>query len=120
MSNDSSFFIYNENNTFPLYEVKMIYNFDHRYATYLMHSESPSDVSLSEKQNRLYSISPNIWIDNKTTIDRFTRWFNNNDLLDILDQYKNWFMVYRGVTNASNERTMIPLFLFVPLEIIYQ
>jgi Eco57I restriction-modification methylase len=80
----------------PLYEGKLFYQFDHRYATYLTAGEvrylSSSDKERPGLSVRTrYSVSKRIWSDRIAT-----------------DGYKaRWILAFRRITNATNERTAI-------------
>ena len=82
----------------PLYEAKMIHQYDHRYNTY----EGISKESLNEGKPRLLtkeekrienSVLPRYWIKKKALFSRYGD--------------KQWYLVYRMITNATNERTLI-------------
>lgn len=107
MSNDSNLF-YNEAgaNRLPLYEAKMIHQFDHRWATYqTVASCSGGDVDEidsrdatdNEKASSDFTITPRYWVDATEVSMR------------LADNGKNigWFLVMRGITNATNERSFI-------------
>jgi hypothetical protein len=46
----------------PLYEAKMIHQFDHRWATYVGESDDSCDVTESEKSNPAFEPSPRYWV----------------------------------------------------------
>jgi hypothetical protein len=77
----------------PLYEAKMIHQFDHRWATYEENGKDSRDVTDFEKQNSAYEPLPRYWVVNK-------------DVDEILNE-QTWLMGFRDVTNATNERTII-------------
>lgn len=66
MSNDSHLFAnIKEQAHLPLYEAKMIHQFDHRWASYHTDENGTAttiDVSLTEKQNPAYSANPRYWV----------------------------------------------------------
>ncbi|RON49533.1 Eco57I restriction-modification methylase domain-containing protein [Pseudomonas frederiksbergensis] len=97
MSNDSHLF----ENSFgpgllPLYEAKMIHQYDHRWGTYTPDGTS-RDVSLLEKADPDYSITPRYWVSAKEVSDR----------LQIKGWNKGWLMGWRGIARASDERSVI-------------
>jgi N-6 DNA Methylase len=95
MSNDSGLFQDSESaNSLPLYEAKMLHQFDHRWATY--EGLDVRDASLSEKQDPDFGVTPRYWVD-KQEVD--------NKLAGKWD--KQWLLAFRGITNATNERTAI-------------
>lgn len=85
MSNDSGLFKNNpDSSSLPLYEAKMIHQFDHRWATFdsaiaVVRSDSENDddegvrdVTLEEKQNPGYSVNPRYWVEKRQVIARLT------------------------------------------------
>jgi hypothetical protein len=103
MSNDSGLFRDSESaNSLPLYEAKMLHQFDHRWATY--QGLDVRDASLVEKQDPDFRVTPRYWID-KQVVD--------NKLAGKWD--KPWLLAFRKITKAVNERTAIFTFLpYVP------
>lgn len=86
-------------NYLPLFEAKMIYLFNHRYGTYENVAEDSENTSLpsptiSDYSNHEYEVLPRYWI--KKEIE---------DKEDVL--LKNWYLGFRDITNATNERTVI-------------
>lgn len=99
----------------PLYEAKMIHQFDHRWATYEPDG-TVRDVTLAEKQDPSFVALPRYWVREEVVADRLAE---KNDLL----------VGVRDITNSTNERTVIasffpwsavgnnlPLILDVPVE----
>lgn len=95
MSSDSNLFQDNPSpNCLPLYEGKMLHQFDHRWATYEV--LDVRDVALAEKQDPDFRVTPRYWV-NKQEVD--------NKLAGKWD--KQWLLAFRDITNATNERTSI-------------
>jgi hypothetical protein len=95
MSNDSGLFRGGESsNSIPLYEAKMLHQFDHRWATY--QGLDVRDASLTDKQDPDFRVTPRYWVD-KQEVD--------NKLAGKWD--KQWLLAFRDITNATNERTSI-------------
>ena len=95
MSNDSGLFRDRESsNSLPLYEAKMFHQFDRGWATY--QGLDVRDASLTEKQDPDFRVTPPYWVD-KQEVD--------NKLAGKWD--KQWLLAFRGITNATNERTAI-------------
>jgi len=93
MSNDSGFFKRtNEINLLPLYEAKYIYHFNHRYQEY---TSNDTVVKLNESKLKdfNYSIA--------------TQYYLNKDILYERYGKTNYYLVYRKITNSTNERTSI-------------
>jgi len=79
----------------PLYEAKMIHQFDHRWATY--NGDLSSDVTVDEKNDPNFTVSPRYWVDRHEVEQR----------LNDKEWTRNWLMGWRDITNATNERTVI-------------
>jgi len=79
----------------PLYEAKMIHQFDHRWATYDPDG-SVRDVTLAEKQDPTFVALPRYWVREEVVRDRLgDRW--NHD----------WLLGWRDICRSTDERTMI-------------
>lgn len=97
MSNDSHLFESKAAvNRAPLYEAKLLHQADHRWATYDI-SGSSRDCMLAEKQDKDFIVTPRYWV-NKSEIQR---WLSDKKWS------KSWLLAFRGITNATNERTVI-------------
>jgi hypothetical protein len=95
MSSDSSLFRDSASpNTLPLYESKMLHQFDRRWATY--QGLDVRDASLIEKQDPDFIVTPRYWMD-KREVD--------NKLAGKWD--KQWLLAFRKVCRATDERTAI-------------
>lgn len=81
----------------PLYEAKMIHQFDHRWASYDESGESSFDVGLADKQNPAFEPSPRYWVPETEVESR----------LSAKGWSRGWLMGWRDITNATNERTVI-------------
>jgi hypothetical protein len=81
-------------NKLPLYEAKMIHQFDHRWATYEPNGET-RDVLLSEKQDSNFEIRSKNYVDAKYIQEK----------LD--GPLPEFFIGFRAITNATNERSII-------------
>jgi len=79
----------------PLYEAKMIHQFDHRWSTY--DETSSRDVTLIEKQNSYFEPTARYWVPQIEVANR----------LQAKGWDKEWLMGWRDITNATNERTVI-------------
>lgn len=80
MSNDSHLFAdAGGGDHLPLYEAKMIHQFDHRWASYRpagRHGEegqSAGDVALADKQNPAFVVQPRYWVDKRQVLARVAR-----------------------------------------------
>ena len=97
MSNDSHLFADAPSpGLLPLYEAKLIHQFDHRWASYTPDGASPN-VSEAEKADPTFRVTPRYWVSSdeveKRLIDKGWR--------------SPWLMGWRDITNATNERTVI-------------
>jgi hypothetical protein len=85
----------------PLYEAKMFHHFDHRFGDYqdkMEDSQSTSlpDVPLHRRIDPAYSVWPRYWVPAPAVATAVNlRWD------------RRWFLAYRWVSNATNERTLI-------------
>jgi len=81
MSNDSGMFSAEPSesvDTLPLYEAKMIHQFDHRWATYVDAPDKKDgvdtvDVSDVQKTNPAFSVRPRYWVDEREVLVRIAR-----------------------------------------------
>lgn len=88
MSNDSGLFLdqpdhdadvlTNASRCLPLYEAKMIHQFDHRWATFIDAPDKPggleaSDVSNAQKIDPAYSVRPRYWVSEREVLARIAR-----------------------------------------------
>ena len=80
----------------PLYEAKMIHQFDHRWATFNAEGDS-RDVTVAEKADPAYTVTPRYWVSQAEVEERL----NDKGLI------RGWLMGWRDITNATNERTVI-------------
>jgi hypothetical protein len=80
----------------PLYEAKMIHQFDHRWATYTADGDS-RDVTLAEHRDPGFAVTPRYWVDASEVEQR----------LADKGWTRGWLMGWRDITNATNERTVI-------------
>lgn len=88
----------------PLYEAKMIHQFDHRWATYApaagsreTEGDNSRDCTPTEKADPNFAVTPRYWV-SETEV--------NKKLAD-KNWDKGWLMGWRDITNATNERTVI-------------
>jgi hypothetical protein len=79
----------------PLYEAKMIHQFDHRWATY--DGADSRDATLPEKADPDFEPTPRYWVPEEEVSDRLTAkgWT------------PRWLMGWRDIALRSVERTVI-------------
>jgi hypothetical protein len=91
MSNDSGMFKNYDEELLPLYEAKYIYHFNHRYCNWNGNTtEAINTIQLAKIDFKIYT---QYYLSKGELVSRF----GNSD----------WFLVYRMITNATNERTMV-------------
>lgn len=84
----------------PLYEAKMLHQFDHRWATYEEGANSEvkaRDVTPDEKRDPSFVVQPRYWIRGEVVESTIPQNARN----------QKWFLGWRNITNATNERTTI-------------
>ncbi len=83
----------------PLYEAKMFWHYDHRFATFA--GADIRDVEPGEKEDPAFLPLPRYWVPREETEAR----------LEKAGWGRGWLLGFRDITNATNERTAI----FAPL-----
>jgi hypothetical protein len=86
----------------PLFEAKMVHQFDHRFATYdnatqanLNKGTLPQTTAAQHADSTFQSV-PHYWVEEAEVETRFEgRW------------HRGWLLGWRDITNAHNERTVI-------------
>ena len=81
----------------PLYEAKMIHQFDHRWAGSAEDGESSTNLGTPEKQRPTCEPAPRYWVPDTEV----------NERLIAKGWSRGWLMGWRDITNATNERTVI-------------
>jgi hypothetical protein len=81
----------------PLYEAKMIHQYDHRWAGYADNGSDTVDVAVEQKADPGFEPSPRYWVPEGEVEGRLAlnRWG------------RRWLIGLRGITNATNERTVV-------------
>jgi hypothetical protein len=79
----------------PLYEAKMIHQFDHRWATY--DGAGSRDATAAEKADPGFAPSPRYWVPEREVRDR----------LAAKNWTRRWLMGWRDITRNSDVRTVI-------------
>ncbi len=100
MSSDSHLFLDSGGEgRLPLYEAKMIHQFDHRWASYRVDESQDvsAEVSLANKQDPDFTVTPRYWVDETEVRQR----------LADKGWGRQWLLGFRDITNATNERTVI-------------
>lgn len=81
----------------PLYEAKMIHQFDHRWAGYDETGKSSFDLTVSEKQLPDIEPNPRYWVPTAEVGQR----------LGAKGWHRDWLMGWRDITRGTDERTTI-------------
>ncbi|MBW7057828.1 N-6 DNA methylase [Paracoccus bogoriensis] len=81
----------------PLYEAKMIHQFDHRWAGYAENGTDTADITPAQKADPAFEPAPRYWVPEAEVTAR----------LAAKGWRRGWLMGWRDITNATNERTVI-------------
>ena len=81
----------------PLYEAKMIHQFDHRWAGYAANGTDSADTGVAQKRDPDWEPDPRYWVSEVEVDAR----------LSAKGWTSGWMMGWRDITNATNERTVI-------------
>lgn len=81
----------------PLYEAKIIHQFDHRWAGYGPDGASAADSTPEEKRDPAYEPHPRYWVPEREVADR----------LAAKGWTRGWLMGWRNICRATDERTVI-------------
>ena len=86
----------------PLYEAKMLHQFDHRFGTYEGQSESQANQGKLPELDHVAHSNPE-----QTTLPRY--WVREDEVAARLDVAwdKHWLLGWRDITGAENIRTII-------------
>ena len=102
----------------PLYEAKMVHQFDHRWATYDAKGEDSRDVTESEKRDPLFVPRPRYWVEERQVLARIANvprklanaWLDDNDK-DLLEELGLWLAGYlmntAGLARVQDELARI-------------
>ncbi|WP_414040458.1 N-6 DNA methylase [Acidithiobacillus sp. M4-SHS-6] len=105
MSNDSHLFTDAPGpDRLPLYEAKMIHQFDHRWATYTLDGDS-RDVSEVKKDDPHYTVTPRYWVDAAEVEERLVKRDKDDNIIWAWE--RGWLMGWRDICRATDERTVI-------------
>uniref|UniRef100_UPI0025800633 Eco57I restriction-modification methylase domain-containing protein n=1 Tax=Oceanithermus sp. TaxID=2268145 RepID=UPI0025800633 len=94
----------------PLYEAKMIWQFDHRFATYDPGTDRTRDTRPEEHADPAYQPQPRYWVPAAEVEARLEQRDREGRLLWRWE--RGWLLGFRDITNSTNERTAI--FSLVP------
>lgn len=90
-----------EHGLVPLYEGKLFWQFDHRFASFGYDDKGKiidvKNVSQAQKQDHSFTIMPRHWVKTPLVKERFA----------LKGWDKPWTLAWRNITSATNERTLI-------------
>ncbi|MGO9272658.1 MAG: Eco57I restriction-modification methylase domain-containing protein [Terriglobia bacterium] len=96
----------------PLYEAKMIHQFDHRYGTYEGSTQAQRNVGTlpqpgpEQKIDPAFRVIPRYWVSLRALRDRIDRW-NREETEPIYTWEDTWLLGFRDITSAVVDRTAI-------------
>lgn len=106
---DKSKFITNEEVYIPLYEGKMIWLYNHHYGNWPTSGERPNAIntpSVDELANPSSCVLPWYWVPASEVNSRLIKTDNDGNI--IWKWNHKWAIIYRKISNATNERTFVP------------
>ncbi|MGN0828780.1 MAG: Eco57I restriction-modification methylase domain-containing protein [Akkermansia sp.] len=86
----------------PLYEGKLIHHYDHRFNIFTGDGENVRNLTAEEHNNPACEITPRYWVRRADVISKLPK-----DVKAI----PQWFMGFRDICRATDERTLIMSFL---------
>ena len=103
MSNDSGLFVNEQRHGYlPLYEAKLFWHFDHRFASYELKGQLKGkggrglpDMPLANHQDPSYTVAPEYWVPKEEIERRLAAW-----------KY-GWLLGFRDITSSKLERTVV-------------
>jgi hypothetical protein len=81
----------------PLYEAKMIHQYDHRWATFSANANQFDNIPVDDKADHIVLAEPRYWVPGGKVRSQ----------LSPIGWNRKWLMGWRDITFAVNERTMI-------------
>lgn len=105
MSNDSNLFLTEKPegvDVLPLYEGKLIHHYDHRFNIFTGDGENVRNLTAEEHNDPACEITPRYWVRRGDVISKLPK-----DVKSI----PQWFMGFRDICRATDERTLILSFL---------
>lgn len=107
----------------PVYEAKLMHQFDHRWATYAPQGQSwntdsthtrflrgnqvatARDANIQDKQTPYTRIAPRYWMQSNSVVVRIHGKSDNSMPTPLWS--RQWLLAWRDITRANNSRTMI-------------
>jgi hypothetical protein len=104
MASDSGLFhTTDEGDVLPLYEAKMVHDFDHRYGTYEDQTQAQANVGTlprltpEQHDDPTVTVQPRYWVDRAEVDKRLAR----------RDWDRGWLLGWRDICRSSDQRTLI-------------
>src|SRR5262249_23174930 len=88
----------------PLYESKLINSYNHRFSSFggcdqqAYRMGQPRETTSDERNNPQFSVQPRYFVRNALAAELFGKY---------PDQVQPWLLIWRDISNATNERTSI-------------
>ncbi len=99
-------FVRREEVYLPLYEAKMFWHYDHRFATFA--GKDTRDVEPGEKEDPAFLPLPRYWVPKEEVEERLTK--RDRDGNVIWRWERDWSMGWRDIARSTDERTFIASF----------
>ncbi|NDD65550.1 MAG: hypothetical protein EBZ36_16480 [Acidobacteria bacterium] len=93
---DGNRFSLEDRTMLPLYEAKMIHQFDHRWAGY--NGLETVDVTTAQKQDPQFQVMPRYWVPKEAVVERLSR---------EAGPAPHWLLGWRDICRSTDERTVI-------------
>jgi len=93
---DGNVFVKDGRQYLPLYEAKMIHQYDYRWATYLRDGTTTRELTSEERMVPNRRVMPRYWVPEEEVKLRLAETWDSN-----------WLLGWRDITNTTNERTVI-------------
>ncbi len=102
---EGNVYVKDKKRALPLYEAKMVQAFDHRAASVTVDEENWVRQGQKEATVPVQHANPEFAVQ--------PRWWVSDAVVDAAagDRKRGWFLAYKDITSATNERTMIAAFL---------
>lgn len=97
-------FVLEEQVYLPLYEAKMMHQFDHRFATYT-DSGDTRDLLAEEKSDPAFEPLPRYWVKEGEVLARLVK--TNRDGRVEWEWDRDWLLTFRNIARSTDERTAI-------------
>lgn len=101
---DYNTYTHGQTRMLPLYEAKLMHQFDHRYATYTADGDT-RDLTSDEKVDPLCLPLPRYWVAESEVENRLVQKDRNGQV--IWEWTRDWLMGFRDIARNTDERTCI-------------